>query len=485
MKDITGKLLKALLFCATVTLFLSSNTASAKKIAIDKKNFSHEMITYVIPEFDKDEDGYLSDKEIKKADSIELSACDGRWPFDFKGIEKLTNLKKIQCIYINFENFDYNILKNIRELTLSCCKIDRLDFEKMPQLEKCNLWEVDTNSSYNFKKNTKLKSLSINNCKVKNVDIAYLEKLEELCIGENIPKCDISKTPNIKIFTLRAKWDKVDISCLNNLEELEIGKGVPKFDLSKNKKLKKFILKSKWDKLDISKNKKLKDITIVNSKIKKIDLRNQKQLEGLKVNAGKCESIKLPLAKKLKFLTIKAPVSDIDNSKIPNVEVLEIAAQLSEIQFDNNNKLEFLKIDAPITALDISGLTSLRSLTLKNCPITVFDFVNSNLEYLRIYKCDFTEMDITGLPKLQNIYGGKVKLSKFTASESNTLLDNIEFMECKELESITIKDVNKLFVVTYYTKENDEYQKRELEELWNPETGQIEFPERIRLLVMW
>ena len=105
------KMIKALLFCMMVTVFFSGNTASAKKIAINKKNFSEDMISYVVRGHDEDEDGYLSDKELKSIDSIELSTCDERWPFDFNGIEKLAYLKEINCSGINFINFKYEILK--------------------------------------------------------------------------------------------------------------------------------------------------------------------------------------------------------------------------------------------------------------------------------------------------------------------------------------------------------------------------------------
>ena len=117
------------------------------------------MISYVVRGHDEDEDGYLSDKELKSIDSIELSTCDERWPFDFNGIEKLAYLKEINCSGIKFNNFNYEILKKIKVLQLYGCKLDYLQFEKMPLLEELSIDNLDARTTYNFRNNKKCEEL--------------------------------------------------------------------------------------------------------------------------------------------------------------------------------------------------------------------------------------------------------------------------------------------------------------------------------------
>ncbi len=146
-------------------------------------------------------------------------------------------------------------------LQLYECELDYLDFEKMPLLEELEISSVDARTTYNLKKNTKLRKLLISDCKVKSLDISHLKNLEKLTIGTGIPRCDISK----------------------------------------NKKLKYFELYSEWDKLELSKNKALKGVIIKNTKIKLFNLRSQKKLETLEVEAKNCKKILMPYAKKMKL----------------------------------------------------------------------------------------------------------------------------------------------------------------------------------------
>lgn len=441
MKKKICNTVEMLLFCITLSLLFAGNSASAKKIAIDKKNFSQDMISYVVnDEHDKNEDGYLSDNELKSIDSIELQKCDKNWPFDFKGIEKLKYLKKMNCGGINFKNFNYDILKKIKVLQLYECELDYLDFEKMPLLEELEISSVDARTTYNLKKNTKLRKLLISDCKVKSLDISHLKNLEKLTIGTGIPRCDISK----------------------------------------NKKLKYFELYSEWDKLELSKNKALKEVIIKNTKIKLFDLRSQKKLETLEVEAKNCKKILMPYAKKMKSLTINAPIKSFDCSKIPNIEELKIAASINKIEFENNVKLDSLYIDAPVDTLDIGKLPALEYLTLVNATIGVFNSAHPTLHYICIEKCDVTELDISNLPILRNVIVSNTNLNNFIASENNALLEDIEFSKCKELMKVEIKDINEMEVVSYIYKGDKGAVgiKKDIEEVWDSQTGQIDIMEK-------
>lgn len=464
IKMVTLKAIKLLICCMTITLFVSGNPASAKGIAIDKKNFSANMINYVSHKFDKNNDGYLSNKELKNARKLEFDGDETVQVFDFRGLDKLTYLNEIVCECTEFRNFSPDALKRIKKLSLHDCKIEQLDFEKMPLLEEANIYYVDTKSDYNFKKNIRLKSLDIGGCKVK----------------------------------------KLDVSCLKNLERLVIGKGIPVCNLSKNTKLKSFELSSEWDKLDISKNYNLRSLSIYDTKLKTIDLKNQKKLTRLNIRCKnmetinlmaqkklvelsiiceKCYDIKLPLAKKMKQLQIDAPITWFDSSKIPNIRELKISAVIEHLDFENNKKLKSLYVESKDIVHELALLTevtgfeslpALEELTMVNCPIGMFNYMHPKLSDIHFINCQLDEIDVTDLPSLYRIEVDKSELANFYAGEKNAMLEQVSFTNCRKLENVVIKRLNDMNRFSYVCKKkHNEPVLKNKEEVWNQETGQV------------
>ena len=93
-------------YLLAVCLVLINISAAFADVPIDEGHFPDTTFrAYVILHFDKDGDGVLNDEEIKNATYIDVL------PFDYylkslKGVEYLTALKVLRCVYCNLFTID-------------------------------------------------------------------------------------------------------------------------------------------------------------------------------------------------------------------------------------------------------------------------------------------------------------------------------------------------------------------------------------------
>lgn len=274
-----------LIIVLLINLFLKNG------IQITKENFKEEILRQELIKYDKDSNGYLNNKEIKKITKLKIKKLQPRdildiienellpkytlndFLFDFKGIEKLIYLEELS---IDMQDGEYFYDKNTKEILAKTANIEEI--YKLPRLKKLSLSEID----------------------IKNIEINQFKKLENIYLNKiyNLE----SLTPNnsnIKTIWLSGnnKLTSIDLSNLNrlknvnivsnlNLKILKLSKDITNLNIVSSPKLNELNLKELLnlkslnltdigiDKIDVSNNTKLEKITCENLSLNTLDLTN-------------------------------------------------------------------------------------------------------------------------------------------------------------------------------------------------------------------
>ena len=226
-------------------------------ICIDASNFPDEIFrTYVSNEFDTNSDGYLSEKEVNNAVTVDVT-----WEKteSLEGIQYFTNLEDIYAAYTrisslpdlsgcpslkriicsgatSLKTIDLSGCLNLIYLDLGCCcSLSNLDVSKCLHLQwlYCNdtnissldvsgLTELTYLGCYEYEMNMCLSSLNVTGC-------TALEPI--YCKGIPVSSLDVSTCVNLKNLDIR--WTgirKIDITnctkldyfmCDNNVEVIK------------------------------------------------------------------------------------------------------------------------------------------------------------------------------------------------------------------------------------------------------------------------
>ena len=160
----------------TLALMTAAVSAAPYRLAIDASNFPDPNFrTYLSEDYDDDQDGYLSEDEIKKIDII---ACKGKKIKSLQGIEKFTELTMLECS----EN-----------------EITSLDASKNPKLSvvMCisgGLKEIKLGNNGN------LVYLLVHNNQLSSLNISGCPNLKALSVYSNpLAKVDISEQLYLKV----------------------------------------------------------------------------------------------------------------------------------------------------------------------------------------------------------------------------------------------------------------------------------------------
>lgn len=194
-------------------------TDTEEDIKIDEDHFPDEEFRAVIgQEFDTDQDGILSEKEIEEAKTLNCLGCK---IYDITGIEYLTELEELQCGFNTLREIDISSNTKLKSLDCYDTKLTSLDLSGNPELEYlcCSdnkLTKLDLSSNTKLKqvecyenlitdldisKNTELLSINCYGNRLKELDTTNNPKLEILSCGYNpIESVDVSKNPKLQEF---------------------------------------------------------------------------------------------------------------------------------------------------------------------------------------------------------------------------------------------------------------------------------------------
>lgn len=331
MKKLTKSLMVAIGILLSVIILASGNTVYAKsnnKIKID--SFKDECIKKEIRKYDKNDDGYLSKKELKKVTRLDLESESG--PINIKGIGKLKHLKVLSisnCCPKRIKNIKavYK-LTNLESLKISSCKLKKgtkLNFGDLKKLKSLNL-SVSGLKSVDISKNTNLENLYFDN-KVKSLDLRKNNNLKVLTIAgnEKLKTINLKKNKNLEDLTLISINSKYSLKYNKKLKVLRIDNAkMP--NISKNTKLEKLnLFYPTNDKISIKEgNKNLKDVDIcLGDKPLDVAIDGCKQLDKLHLwGFGIFKNIKITNCEKIKDVTLShCTIENLECDVVQDVEL--------------------------------------------------------------------------------------------------------------------------------------------------------------------
>ena len=242
-----------------ISLLLMLCAPALGEVAVNEENFPDATFrNYLRTKIDTDEDGNLSDAEIRAVTSLSLSAA------NFKGIEYFTYLSSLTCHSIALTALDLS--RNTLLQTLDC--------------SNCRL------TSLNLRKNTALKVLNCsNNLYITSLDLSNNPALITVdCYNNRLSKLDISRCTGLT--TLNCYSNNLDsLSTSNNLVLATIdcrNNHILSMDLSRNLMLTSLNVSNNYlRELDVSSNRNLKTLGCVANFLTKLNLTNNTALTGL------------------------------------------------------------------------------------------------------------------------------------------------------------------------------------------------------------
>lgn len=467
MRHIIKKCVLLIVFAVMLSILLLfpdvKLTKASGGVPINSRYFSNDMQSICKLYYDLNKDGYLSQSEIQKIKKYEITDYEyepdsGLMKKDFRGMEYFTSLETINLEGVEIKNLKLDRLNKLKSLSLYVCRLDGINFEKMPSLCEVSLVNVDMTSKYNFSKNKKLKKLILNNKSgITKLDVSKLKKLEYLAIVDDIKKIDLSKNKKLKVLAVTAKLKKLNLLKNKKLEVLEL-------DTPNLKKI------------DISQNKKIKSISVT-APVSQFDMTDNKNLKKIFISSDECKSMWVNGLSNLKEAKIEASsLSLVDVSGNVNLKTFDIKANLTSLDLNGNTSLKNLTIDAPLENFDISGLPSLVNMTLQHVKINELNLVNTNLNNLYLNNSEIRMVDISNLHGLERLEMKKCSTAAINTSENNSKLIRIHAGKCSNLKEITVHQTSRLENVEFdYANEDCKTNEisYDINELRDPKTGVI------------
>ncbi|MBV7272739.1 leucine-rich repeat domain-containing protein [Clostridium sp. PL3] len=346
--------------------------------------------------------------DVYKSDIEDITELDAKYHEiqDISGIEKLTNLQKLNLLENQISSIDsLKNLTNLKQLTLGNNKISNISVLK----NLVNLQTLDLGEYYDscnqisnidvLKSLTNLQELNLSGNQLKDISaLKNLINLQSIDLSYN-EISDISalkSLTNLKVLNL-ANNKIIDISALNNLtnlQELNLGyvpwEGIPA-PVSKENYNEISNISSIGNLINLQKLNlgytKVKDIGVLNklSNLQTLDLSNN-QINNISdiINALK----DLPNLKSINF----------NNNGIINIGELN---KLTNLQTLNLNDNQISNIS------DLKDLTNLQSLDLSNNQISDVSVLENltNLQWLTLFQNPVSDADIqalkTALPRCE------------------------------------------------------------------------------------
>lgn len=358
-----------LVLCMTLSLLPATASATENGVAINETNFPDALFREKVAEYDKNNDGVLSDTEISNIRSISINgdSSKGGDVTDLKGIEYFTSLTRLQCGHNKISKLD--VSKNTALTELYC-----------PNNE---LTELDLGN------NTALGQLTVTNNQLKELDISKDTALTYLaCANNQLKELNVSKNTAL-----------TELSCsYNQLTELNVNNNtaLTRIDCGSNQ----------LSELDVSKNTALTYLSCGSNKgnkLTKLDVSNNTELMYLEFWHNEITSIDLSKNTALKNLSCyKNKLTELDLSK-------------------NTALTNLLCGDNELTSLDLSKNTALKSLECFSNKLTALDLSNNtNLEVLRCNDNKLTSLDLSN-NTLINGFSGKYNIYNITADSDRRI----------------------------------------------------------------
>ena len=418
-----NKFVKLVLCIMVLSVLLGapqSVSAKAEKGINIKKTFSKAIGEEMSRQkYDKNQDGYLSGKEIKQIKSFYLCSDVVKENVNVKGISKLKYLEKIR---INICGHAYNI-KEVEKLHK--LKYTSILFEPKKKivlnLKKCR--DIKTLGLYTSGGKAQVKVKIRANNKIRNLYVSGVENGVAL-----IRKC--AKVQDLYLDN-NAKKTKINI---NNK------KAISKISLTDSDNI---------ESVNVQGCNNLKEISLENVKgMKSFQVRQCKILPQIEVDGGKIgeSTIKdCPNIKKIIFDNTKG-LSKVSISGLPKLKIIDIqdTPKLKSLILENLPKLKELScVRGALSELNILGENQISEINVYKNKLKKFEY--ENLKKLNYLDCDDNQIegkfDFTLYPKLYNLFCRNNKLTEIYGGDGNR---EIEMIDCYN-NNLKLIDFNAMY----------------------------------------
>ena len=285
---------------------------SKDNIVFEDANFK----TYMVANFDTDNDGEISLKEALNVTKIEVNTDNIT---SLVGIEYMTNLQDLCChgsYYFNSSTQEYDIYGALESLDvskntkLSCLritgnKLTSLDVKNNPELEDLNC-SSNNLSSLEVKNDPKLQTLDCSNNNLSSLDICNMPKLRSLvCTSNNLSSLNVKNNMELQwLHCFFNNLSSLDLSNNPKLRGLDCDRNnLQSLNVNNNPELTYLnCCRNDLSSLDIKNNSKLKELHCGNNNLSSLDVSNNQKLEQLYCNKNKIPSLDISNNTAMKLL---------------------------------------------------------------------------------------------------------------------------------------------------------------------------------------
>ena len=350
------------LLLSLVTMLVT--TVSWAAVTINATNFPDYYFRQYLQSQDYGSDSYLSDAEIAKVTSINVSGTSSSPGniTNLKGIEFFTALKYLYCSYNQLTSLD--VSKNTALTTLRCYnnKLTSLDVSKNTALTNLDC-ENNKLTSLNVLNNTKLTMLRCSSNQLTSLNVSKNIELTELdCYYNQLTSLDVSKNTKLTLLYCES----------NQLTSLDVSKNIELTWL--------YCYNNQITSLDVSKNTALKYLYCYSNQLTSLDVSKNTALTYLSCSSNQLTS--LDVSKNTKLTTLYCY-----NNQLNSLDVSGCTALTYLFCFGNQ-----------LTSLDVSGCTALKYLYCYNNKLTSLD-VSKNTK-LTMLQCHQNQIKGTAMDAL-------------------------------------------------------------------------------------
>ena len=469
----------------TIELFVMANDSPEKRTAVitltDENNSVSETVTInqagytadylvfedqllkevLVEQYDSNDDGEIDSREAKEITDV---VCSGKSIYSLKGIERLENLKSLDCSNNSIVELDLTANSELSSLKCNSNSLVRLDISGLENLSQLNCSSnslsqinTDTNigltyfdcSSNNIKtldvsNNTKLDKLYCHSCGLlQTLNITNLSLLTALYLNSTSSNCIAQRTVNITGSSLQslimggdAKWTNVTISNNPNLMSLDLNGLVTMTNLTctSNPQLADMSVDNCYalkelectanilTSMDLSTNRALIDLNCSGNRLQKLDLSNNVALLSLDCNNNNLSSLSINNSLAIDHIDCRANV-------LPVLEITSLS-ELSDLDCSENE----------LTSLNLSENVKLTSLDCSENPLIGLDLSkNITIESVNSSITDISTLDLTANTLLSEILCKDCyNLADVIFPETLEMIQQEAFMNCTSLTSLTL-----------------------------------------------